>query len=756
MARSDNDDYRSLTGEEIEILEHRGSTAQDWKNIRVKEGFDPAKISRCRFYGHLRIGQLDDIALQAGAVALPVGINESTLINCRIGDNVAIYRVSYLSGYIVGNKTLIKDVAELSVSDTPTFGEMATSDSSDDSPSNEDNSTGSEIEVINENGSRAIYPFSGMWTADAHLWAKERGRAVLMKKLKEFTRQRIASHKEDPASAYPFGSIGSDTLVDGLVHGRDIIIGDSAVVEGPLGLIDVTISSSSDAPAKIGRGVELSHGIAGFGCNVHTGARASHFVLADHTTLSLGARLSHTYLGENSTISCCEVSHSLILPFHEQHHNSSFLIAALVEGQSNIAAGATLGSNHSSRRADGEILCRRGFWPGLTASIKHPSYFASFSLLTKEDYPHEMNIPLPFSLISRSRTDGGIVILPAFWFLYNRYALERNSRKFRRRDHRTLTENSSGHTDTVASPDHTAPPSDSLSLPFVYEALAPDTAEETVGAMELLAEWTLDAWLDELGKERLPGHLRTPQMSSKDKGRYLLENYPEECGKLHIKRSGIEKSKVPTRILKVPQAYSAYRKAVHLYAVKIIDARRELTETVLKEMNSSGKFEPIEGGETDERSRTEPNNSEKSELFKQAPYSAVKYHWNTEGGWINLGGTLIPRADKNALIEDVEKGSLNSWEDIHQRYRDISSKYHSDIIRHALLLLKRIGVLSKGPIPWKKLRSQAAIEQDELAEAVKTSREKDFTEEFRNITFSDSQEKEAVLGRMEGDPIVTH
>ena len=68
--------------------------------------------------------------------------------------------------------------------------------------------------------------------------------------------------------------------------------------------------------------------------------------------------LINSYLGNNSTISCCEVLNSLIFPAHEQHHNNSFLCAAMVMGQSNIAAGATIGINHNSRSADGEISCR--------------------------------------------------------------------------------------------------------------------------------------------------------------------------------------------------------------------------------------------------------------------------------------------------------------------------------------------------------------------------------------------------------------
>ena len=63
-----------------------------------------------------------------------------------------------------------------------------------------------------------------------------------------------------------------------------------------------------------------------------------------------------------------------------------------------MAAGATIGSNHNSRGADGEIIAGRGFWPGLCVSLKHNSKFASFTIIAKGDYPAELNIPIPFSL----------------------------------------------------------------------------------------------------------------------------------------------------------------------------------------------------------------------------------------------------------------------------------------------------------------------------------------------------------------------
>src|SRR5690606_23527330 len=155
--------------------------------------------------------------------------------------------------------------------------------------------------------------------------------------------------------------------------------------------------------------------------------------------LKYGARLINSFLGDNSTISCCEVLNSLIFPAHEQHHNNSFLCAALVMGQSNMAAGATVGSNHNSRAADGEIVAGRGFWPGLCESLKHNSRFASYTLIAKGDFMYELDIRLPFAVVSNDAAIDQLVILPAYWFLYNMYAVMRINTIFLNLDRRTLT-----------------------------------------------------------------------------------------------------------------------------------------------------------------------------------------------------------------------------------------------------------------------------------------------------------------------------
>ena len=241
------------------------------------------------------------------------------------------------------------------------------------------------VEVCNENGGRSILPFNGMLPGDAFMWSKYRDDETLLNQFKKFTQKEL-----DEKRGY-YGKIGERTVIKNCGILKDVWIGTDAYLKGATKIKNVTINSDGNRTSQIGEGCELVNGIVGFGCRIFYGVKAVRFIMASHSQLKYGARLINSYLGNNSTISCCEVLNSLIFPSHEQHHNNSFLCAALVMGQSNMAAGATVGSNHNSRGADGEIQAGRGFWPGLCVSLKHNSKFASFTIIAKGDFPAEIN-----------------------------------------------------------------------------------------------------------------------------------------------------------------------------------------------------------------------------------------------------------------------------------------------------------------------------------------------------------------------------
>lgn len=497
IQNGDTSRYRSLNAVELDTLIQNRNTSDNWNNILVSDEFSPALVKNCKFYGLVRFGKLQPLYREFHDIRMPVGLYDSTVISCDLGDNICIDHVNYLSHYIISKDVIIANVNEFSTSEYSKFGNGIIKEG-------ETEKSRTWVEVCNENGGRSILPFTGMLPGDAYMWSKYRNDDALLEQFKKFTQKQL-----DDKRGY-YGKVGERTVIKNCGIIKDLWIGTDAYLKGANKIKNVTINSDADRKSQVGEGCELVNGIVGYGCRIFYGVKAVRFVMASHSQLKYGARLINSYLGNNSTISCCEVLNSMIFPSHEQHHNNSFLCASLIMGQSNIAAGATIGSNHNSRSADGEIQAGRGFWPGLCVSLKHNSKFASFTIIAKGDFPSELNIPIPFSLVSNDVTNDRLLIMPAYWFMYNMYALERNAWKYRDRDKRT----------------------EKIQL-IEYNYLAPDTVNEIMEAI---------GFLEKLN----PGKEGTAEVT------------------------GWENSGRKTVIIKIPQAIKVFKEYVQFYGVAVL------------------------------------------------------------------------------------------------------------------------------------------------------------------------------------------
>lgn len=520
--------WRNLRSGEIELLVKNENTCEDWDDLLVTDEFDPNMIKNSSFYGLVRIGRLRNVIVQHHDLRLPTGITNSLVIACDIGDDVAIHNVHYLAHYIIGDRCMLFNIQEMHTTDHAKFGNGTIKDG-------EPENVRQWMDIMNETGCRGVLPFDGMITADAYLWGKYVDDKTLQASLKKITQQSVDSRR-----GY-YGTVGNHSVLKNSLILKDVKIGSNCYIKGANKLKNLTINSSKEEPTQIGEGVELVNGIIGYGCHIFYGCKAVKFVLGNNSNLKYGARLINSYLGDNSTISCCEVLNNLIFPAHEQHHNNSFLIAALIMGQSNIAAAATLGSNHNSRANDNEIQAGRGFWPGLCTSVKHSSHFASFILLSKADYNYEVDIPFPFSLVNNNVSQDHLEIMPAYWWMYNMYALARNSWKFTSRDKR------------IHKVQH-----------IEFDAYAPDSMEEVIRAIGLLEKWTAKAFLINKGEALV----EKTEDELINLGRELLLGNADVVEKLEVTGEDMEHSNRKVVIVKAYKAYHAYRDMLHYYAVK--------------------------------------------------------------------------------------------------------------------------------------------------------------------------------------------
>jgi len=663
-----NQQWRPVTYDEIELLVKNGNTCTNWQEFLVEDPFTPVLIKNSFFSGLIRLASLTECYLQYHDFIVPAGITNSKIIACDIGKNCAIHDCSYISHYIIGNEVILSRIDEMTATDHAKFGEGIVKHG-------EAESVRVTIDVINEAGGREIIPFADMICADAFLWARYREDTALMRQLKSITQKQ-----GDIRRGY-YATIGDDAVIKSCRIIKDTSFGAFAYIKGANKLKNLTVRSSPEEVTQIGEGVELVNGIIGYGCHVFYGVKAVRFILGNNCTLKYGARLIHSVMGDNSTISCCEVLNSLIFPYHEQHHNNSFLIAAMVQGQSNMAAGATVGSNHNTRGNDGEIIAGRGFWPGLSSTLKHNCRFASFVVLNKGNYPAELDIPFPFSLVIDNTPENRLEIMPAYFWMYNMYALERNSKKFLKRDKRkTKVQN------------------------IETRSLACDTVGEIMHAMRLLEQVFEQTW-------EQTGHIHADAA-------YLLTHKQEELKQLTFTVPYAERSSRPTKILKAVEAWRAYRDMLIWYGVSTL--------------------------------------AQYLDTAKNAPYLISRFSVkNHTIPWINAGGQLIREDHLDSLRKKIGAGTISTWEAIHRRYAYYWKRYPFDHAENAYGILCALAQVDRLTAPvWQSYLDSALALRRYIQEQILFTKRKDYINPFRDITYRNSAERNAVLGLVEDNAFI--
>ena len=673
---------RHLTKSEIEILEKNlnHNTDPSWNNIYVddsEDGFDPNLIHLSFFSGYVILGKISNVTLQYNDLRLGCGILRSRISNCVTGDYCVIHNVAYLYNYHIGNRVILFNIQEMCCTNHSKFGNGILK-------KGEPESHRIWIGVANENEGRKVLAFEDMIPADAYIWSHYRDDPELLKRFVELTEHG------NTGELNTYGIVEDDAVIKNSNIIKDAKIGKATYIKGAFKLKNITILSSEEEPSQVGEGVEMVNGILGYGSKIFYQAVAVRFVIGRNCQIKYGARLLNSVLGDNSTVSCCEVLNNLIFPFHEQHHNSSFLIATTIMGQSNIAAGATIGSNHNSRSPDGEIFAKRGFWPGLCSDFKHNSRFASFVLVSKGSYQYELDIPYPFALVAPGQNGAPeISIIPAWWFMYDMFAISRNRNKFLKRDKRVHK------------------------LQYIEtDPLAPDTMQETMQALKRIIRLTL-GYLESTNSEYLEGKSTDEELLQAAKD-FLHQNTEAEF----TLEDPICQKKYGALIYKPVQAYKTYRKVVKYFATKTL---MEFCQSLNQDMLTVDLVERI---------RTLP-------LFTE---------------WENVGGQIIPSEKIRELFKSIKNGEINTWEAVHEFYKLCSCAYDQYKVRYALYLLEQLysrPIEEFSVDLYRNITDDVSIVAYDIYNASLKSREKDYTDYYRSMVYRSDEEMDSVIGPLE-------
>jgi len=337
----------------------------------------------------------------------------------------------------------------------------------------------------------------------------------------------------------------------------------------------------------------------------------------------------------------------------------------------------------------------RGFWPGLCESIKHNSIFPSFTILNKGDYHHELNIPIPFSLISNDIKNDELVVMPGYWFLYNFYALARNAWKYQDRDKRK-----------------------NIDQFFEYDYLAPDSVNELIKGKDVIAIAVAKAQLLKEKKSTQITEVQLLQLGNQ----LLATKTKKEIDQLDVFVDGFENSKRKTRLIKCHDAFAIFEKMIFVYGM----------DQLIIKLNQNG----LKGLST---------------KIKAIKTTGVAIEWS------NIGGQLIPTKSVQSMLQQIKSNKLSSWDEVHEFYQTQTDKYKTKKNLHGLHCIEMIEGTTISTLSSKKLtewldRYQAI--KEEITVKIKSSREKDYTNPFRKMVYQNQAEMDAIVGDLNDNSFI--
>jgi hypothetical protein len=246
----------------------------------------------------------------------------------------------------------------------------------------------------------------------------------------------------------PFAVIQENAVVKNTNQLRDCFIGRYAHINGAALIENATVLSSEDEPVEVSHGAVVRNSCLQWGVHVTTHSIVESTLLLEHSHVERHGKATHSIIGPNSGVAEGEITSSLVGPFVGFHHQALLIAAMWPEGKGNVGYGANVGSNHTGKAPDQEIMCGEGLFFGLGVNIKFPADYSDspYSIIATGVDALPQRVEFPFSLINKpSITYPGLSsahneILPGWVLTHSIYSIMRNQIKFRRRNLARRTE----------------------------------------------------------------------------------------------------------------------------------------------------------------------------------------------------------------------------------------------------------------------------------------------------------------------------
>ena len=415
----------SLSKATIAELEANGNVAEDWNKVNVVPDFDPSRVRNVCFFGNVVLGKLDGKVQVEDGVELLAGIYNSTVVNCCIGNNVLISDVKLLANYVVKEGAVLLNDGTICTKPGATFGNELDGDEFEDG-----------LPIAIETGGREVKVYAEIAVDVAEKIAKSRSDKALIERYEEAVGRYVAAVRSD------VGIIEQGAMIRNTRNVSDTYVGPYAVVDNAAAVVNTTLLSNGDEKVEILNGAYVGNSLIQWGSEAATMAIVESSVLTEHSHVERHGKVTGSLLGPNTGVAEGEVTACLLGPFVGFHHQALLIAALWPEGKGNVAYGANIGSNHTSKAPDQEIWPGEGMFFGLGANIKFPADFtrAPYSIIASGASTLPQQVTFPFSLINvPAAAYEGISpafneITPAWLLTDNMFTLRRNEGKYKARN----------------------------------------------------------------------------------------------------------------------------------------------------------------------------------------------------------------------------------------------------------------------------------------------------------------------------------
>ncbi len=368
-------EYRQLTQQEIDILEHNVCWAEDWQRVMVADGFKPYNFHRVMFYGDIRLGEFNKCVEVAKGFFKHSGINDATLRNVTVGNDCLIEKVgNFINNYTIGDDCYISNISTLETLEGASYG------------------AGSTISVLNEMGDGNVTLFRELNSQLAAFMVKHHNDRELMNRLKQLIDDEVR------ISTPERGIIGNRVKIINTKDITNTVIKGDCEISGCARLNECTILSSEDASVFIGTGVICENSIICDGCSINNSVKMQDCFVGEACQITNGFTAEASLFFANSYMANGEACAAFCGPFSASHHKSSLLIG----GQFSFynAGSNTNFSNHAYKMGPMHYgTLERGTKTASGSYVLMPATIGAFSVCFGKLMHHPDTRCLPFSYL---------------------------------------------------------------------------------------------------------------------------------------------------------------------------------------------------------------------------------------------------------------------------------------------------------------------------------------------------------------------